>query len=143
MVHKAVVSKMTSLSHTLKIDFISLFKDPGEQSLLKISCMMKIRSFFRAISSQPTDVMSSQSEDAANLIQSIWSQVQKKTVHKKRWSKWHPATSNRKYNKKREETFNWLFFDDNFQGAFCKVCRKRETSLQRTEGTWISKPFKN
>ena len=27
---KAIVSKMTSLSLALKIDFISLFKDPGE-----------------------------------------------------------------------------------------------------------------
>ncbi len=34
-------------------------------------------------------------------------------------------------------------FDKNFQGAFCKVCRKRGISLQRTGGTWISKTFTN
>ena len=27
--------------------------------------------------------------------------------------------------------------------SFCKVCRKRRIYLQRTEGTWISNPFKN
>ena len=30
VVLKVVVSKMTSLSHALKIDLISFFKDPGE-----------------------------------------------------------------------------------------------------------------
>ena len=33
--------------------------------------------------------------------------------------------------------------NENFQGALCKVCRKRGISLQRTGGTWISKPFMN
>lgn len=67
----------------------------------------------------------------------------KKGVHEKSRSKYRPATSSRKYNKKWEERFDWLIFDANFRGAFCKVCRKRGVSLQRTGGTWISKPFKN
>ena len=46
----------------------------------------------------------------------------------------------RRYNKKREETFPWLEFDENINGAFCKKGRR---SLQRTGGAWITKPFTN
>ena len=64
------------------------------------------------------------------------------TVCEKHRSKYRPVTSS-KFNKKWEQSFTWLTFDENFQGAFCKVCRKRGISFQRTGGTWISKPFKN
>ena len=47
----------------------------------------------------------------------------------------------RKYNKMWEETFPWLEFDENLQGAFCKLCKKGGRSLQRTGGAWITKPF--
>ena len=48
----------------------------------------------------------------------------------------------RRYNqKKREETFSWLEFDENLQDAFCKLCKKGGRSLQRTGGVWITKPF--
>ena len=59
----------------------------------------------------------------------------KKSVDVKHRSKTRQATSIPKYNRKWEERFNWLIFDDNFQEAFCKVCRKRGVSLQRTGGT--------
>ncbi len=49
----------------------------------------------------------------------------------------------RRYNKKWEETVPWLEFDENLQGAFCKLCRKGGRSLQRTGGAWITKPFTN
>ena len=49
----------------------------------------------------------------------------------------------RRYNKKWEETFSWLKFDENLQGAFCKLCKKGGQSLQRTGGAWITKPFPN
>ena len=62
-------------------------------------------------------------------------QCSSSTVHEKHRSKYRLPTSNRKYNKKWEESFTWLTYDDNFQGAFCKVCRKRGISLQRTGGT--------
>jgi len=110
---------------------------------------MDIRLFFGASSSQPTDVKSSESEDENDSSKSDTESLEpspakkKKSVQEKCRSKYRPATSNRKYNKKWEQSFNWLIFDDNFQGAFCKVCRKRGISLQRTGGTWISKPFKN
>ena len=53
-------------------------------------------------------------------------------------------STQRKYNKKWEKDFLWLEYDHNYHGAFCKVCRKQEPqSLQKTRGTWITKPFKN
>ncbi len=48
-----------------------------------------------------------------------------------------------RYNKKWEETFPWLEFDENLQGAFCKLCKKGGRSLQWTGGAWITKPFTN
>ena len=35
----------------------------------------------------------------------------------------------------------WLKFDENLQGAICKLCKKGRRSLQRTGGAWITKPF--
>ena len=35
----------------------------------------------------------------------------------------------RRYNKKWEETFPWLEFDENLQSAFCKLCKKGGRSL--------------
>ena len=37
----------------------------------------------------------------------------------------------------------WLEFDENLQGAFCKLCKKGGRYLQRTGGAWITKPFTN
>ena len=50
----------------------------------------------------------------------------------------------RRYNKRWEETFPWLEFDENLQGAFCNYA-KREEDLFRglTGGAWITEPFTN
>ena len=40
-------------------------------------------------------------------------------------SKSHTTTRIRKYNKKWEEEFTWLEFDEDCQGAFCRLCEKR------------------
>ena len=56
------------------------------------------------------------------------------------------AATSRKYNKKWAKYFPWLEYDGNFQGAFCKICRKVETrgqSSQRSGGVWVTKPFQN
>ena len=54
------------------------------------------------------------------------------------------ATSGkRRYNKKWEETFPLLEYDEDYRGAFCKFCRRRGKSLQRTREAWITKPFNN
>ena len=46
-----------------------------------------------------------------------------------------PATTSRKYNKKWAKDFPWLEYDGNFQGAFCKICRKVETRGQSSQGS--------
>ena len=89
---------------------------------------MDIRSFFGGASSSKSTDVSSSSEDEIDSNQSDTeclepSPVKKRlTVHEKRRRKYRPVTSSRKYNKKWEESFNWLTFDENFRGAFCKVC---------------------
>ena len=42
-----------------------------------------------------------------------------------------------------EENCTWLLYDEDYQGVFCKECKKAGKSLQRTEGTWVTKPFTN
>ena len=49
----------------------------------------------------------------------------------------------RQYNKKWEEKFTWLLYDEACQGVFCKECKKAGQSLQRTGGTWVTTPFTN
>ena len=53
------------------------------------------------------------------------------------------ATSNR-YNKKWEQQFPWLEYDEHIQGVFFRECKKYYgNSSQRTGGAWITKPFTN
>ena len=49
----------------------------------------------------------------------------------------------RQYNKKWEENFPWLLYDEDCIGVFCKECERAGKSLQRTGGTWVIKPFTN
>ena len=41
------------------------------------------------------------------------------------------STTQCKYSKKWEKEFPWLEYDENYQGAFCKVCSKPELNLTR------------
>ena len=43
----------------------------------------------------------------------------------------------------KKSSHAWLEFDEDCQGAFCKLCKKRGKTLQRTGGAWITKPFTN
>ena len=52
-------------------------------------------------------------------------------------------SNKRHYKKQWEREFPWLEYDEDLQGAFCKVCKKGEKSLERTGGTWVTKPFNN
>ena len=55
------------------------------------------------------------------------------------------AATSRKY-KKWANDFPWLEYDGNFQGAFCKICRKVETrgqSSQGSGGVWVTKHFQD
>jgi len=56
------------------------------------------------------------------------------------------ASATWKY-KKWEKDFPWVEYDDNYQGAFCKVCQNsvpiRTQSSQGSSGVWVTKPFQN
>ena len=57
-----------------------------------------------------------------------------------------PAATSRNYNKKWEKDFPWLEYDGNFQGAFCKSCRKLKIKGQSSQGSggmWVTNPFQN
>ena len=48
----------------------------------------------------------------------------------------------RRYNSKWEQDFPWLEFNEDVQGAFCKVCKKwARESQQRSRGVWTTEPF--
>ena len=49
----------------------------------------------------------------------------------------------RQYNKKWEEIFTWLLYDEDCQGVFYEECKKAGQSVQRTGGTWATMPFAN
>ena len=70
---------------------------------------------------------------AINLILSTWSHEE--TINCPIEVQEQVPTSSWKYNKKGEESFTWLTFDENFQGAFCKILQE--------EGNFSSKKRKN
>lgn len=53
------------------------------------------------------------------------------------------ASTKRKYSKSWEKYFSWLYYDEDREGAFCKICKQSGKSLQYTGGVWVTKPFKN
>ena len=54
-------------------------------------------------------------------------------------------TSKRKYSKNWEKQFSWLVYDQDIDGAFCRVCKDNslDSITQHTGGVWVSKPFCN
>ena len=70
--------------------------------------------------------------------------ITKKPCHS--LSKIHPtSTSSKKrhYLKRWETEFEWLEYDEDLQGAFCKYCKKWAKASNKTGGTWVTKPFNN
>jgi len=39
--------------------------------------------------------------------------------------------------------FEWLVYDEDLQGAFCKHCQKWAKANNKTGGTWVTKVFHN
>ena len=109
---------------------------------------MDIRSFFGASSSKSTPTIDDrdtdvESEDSDSEVLGPSPAKKCCTSSKQSRDKSRPLSSKRRYNKKWEKEFCWLEYDEDHQGAFCKICKKRGTSLQRTGGAWITKPFNN
>ena len=52
-----------------------------------------------------------------------------------------PLKSKRKYSKNWEKDFYWLVYDEDIDGAFCKVCKQvtAQRNTQHTGGVWVSK----
>ena len=105
---------------------------------------MDIRSYFRSASKYSVVSSSSDSEDGNESEIDVQSNPPKKHCSS---STSKPSSKLgygiRRYNKKWEETYPWLEFDENLLGAFFKLCKKVGRSLQRTGGVWITKLFTN
>ena len=56
------------------------------------------------------------------------------TSQPKQPSKSRSVSDVRRYNKKWEQQFPWLEYDEHTQGAFCRECKKYGNSSQRTGG---------
>ena len=94
---------------------------------------MDIRLYFRSASKYSVVSSSSDSEDGNEFEIDVQPNPPKK--HYSSSTSKPPSKSGsgiRRYNKKWEETFPWLEFDEYLQGAFCKLCKKDGRSLQRT-----------
>ena len=91
---------------------------------------MDIRSFFGACSSKSAPVVSSsESETEDSEDECLEPNPPKRhcgtsTIPEKYRTKSHSLSSKRTFNTKWEEDFPWLEYDEDYQGAFCKFCRK-------------------
>ena len=68
--------------------------------------------------------------------------VTKKPCHS--LSKIHQTSTTSKkhhYLKRWETEFEWLEYDEDLQGAFCKYCKKWAKASNKTGGTWVTKPL--
>ena len=102
---------------------------------------MDIRGFFGTSSSKFAPTVSSDSEEDST------SEALQPSSSKKQCLRPTPSVS-RKYNKKWEKDFPWLQYDENYQGAFCKICRMPDSetqsqTLQGSGGVWVTRPFQN
>ena len=103
---------------------------------------MDICSYFRSASKPSVVSISSDSEDGNESEIDVQPNPPKKHCSSSTSKPLSMSGSGiRRYNKKWEDTFSWLEFDENLQGVFCKLCKKGGRSLQRTGGAWITKPF--
>ena len=53
------------------------------------------------------------------------------------------SSKKRHYLKRWEIDFEWLEYDEDLQGTFCKYCKKWANASNKTGGTWVTKPFNN
>ena len=110
---------------------------------------MDIRSYSGASTSQAANSSDSEdsrpdSSDRESSMPSPSPPPSKKACSKR--SKCHlNETTKRKYFKSWEKDYSWLYYDEDREGASCKVCKQFGTSshVQRSGGVWVTKPFKN
>ena len=108
----------------------------------QIDMAQDIRSFFGHSTSSSVASTSSCREEDSN---SSESDTAKPRIKKACREKFRPLISKRKYSKNWEKEFSWLVYDQDVDGAFCKVCKQtnQDSSTQHTGGVRVSKPFRN
>ena len=113
---------------------------------------LDIRSYFGSTSQASSDAKAdSDSEDhgtdSSDPESSPSPPPSKKVCKSSKNKRYHCSVSTkRKYSKSWEKDFSWLYYDEDSDGAFCKICKQSGISgLQRTGagGVWVTKPFKN
>ena len=111
---------------------------------------MDIRSYFGSTSQASSDAKAdSDSEDhgidSSDPESSPSPPPSKKVCKSSKNKRYHRSVSTkRKYSKSWEKDFSWLYYDEDSEGAFCKICKQSGISgLQRTGGVWVTKHFKN
>ena len=105
---------------------------------------MDILSYFGPSgSSAKADGSSSSSEGDSDSSTSDHEPPAKKLPTEPAKAKKYSKSGKRKYFKSWEKEFNWLEYDEDSEGAFCKTCKQLGKSLQRTGGVWVTKPFTN
>ena len=97
-------------------------------------------------SSRSSLIAATNSKDISNLDSedSDIEPVAKKPYHS--LSKIHStSTSSKKrhYLKRWQTDFEWLEYDEDLQGVFCKYCKKWAKASSKTGGTWVTKAFGN
>ena len=105
---------------------------------------MDIRSFFGAGTSSSVSSTSPCRDNESNSSDSDSDHAEPPTKKACR-EKFRPLASKRKYSKNWEKEFSWLVYDEDVDGAFCRVCKQTtaDSSTQHTGGVWVAKPFRN
>ena len=110
---------------------------------------MDIRSYFGSTSQASSDAKAdSDSEDhgtdSSDPESSPSPPPSKKVCKSSKNKRYHRSVSTkRKYSKSWEKDFSWLYYDEDSEGAFCKICKQSGISgLQRTGGVGSQNPSK-
>ena len=105
---------------------------------------MDICSFFGASTSSSVAISSTYTEKGSN-CSDFDSDIAEPPSKKACRQLIQPSTMKRKYSKELENEFSWLVYDEDINGAFCRVCKQTtaESATQHTGGVWFTKPFQN
>ena len=103
---------------------------------------MDICSFFGASTSSSVASFCARTGKGSNCSGSDVAEPPSKKAHRELIQ---PSTTKRKYSKNWGNEFSWLEYDEDINGAFCRVCKQTtaESSTQHTGGICVTKPFQN
>ena len=92
---------------------------------------MDICSYFRGSTSFSVASSSAHTENGSNCYDSDIAEPPSKKAFRELIQ---PSTTKRKYSEYWENEFSWLVYDEDINGAFCRVCKQTtvETATQHT-----------